>query len=58
MMIRYIRNDISVSVTPSVAVGRLTAQYTVKDVVRMVRDSCLETITKFDMVEQKVTRKK
>ena len=54
MMIRYIRNGSSASVTPSVAVGRPTAQYTVKDAVRMVRDSCLETITKFDMVEQKV----
>ena len=55
MMTRYTRNGSSASsMTPSVAVGRPTAQYTVKDAVRMVRDSCLETITKFDMVEQKV----
>jgi hypothetical protein len=58
MMTRYTRNGSSASsMTPSVAVGRPTAQYTVKDAVRMVRDSWLETITKFDMVERKVTWK-
>ena len=54
MMKRYIRNGSSASVTPSVAVGRPIAQYTVEDAVRMVRDLCLETITKFDMMEEKV----
>jgi hypothetical protein len=54
MMIRYIRNNGCASVTPSVAVGGPKAQNTVEDAVRMVHDSCLETITKFDMVEQKV----
>jgi hypothetical protein len=51
MMIRYIRNGSSASVTPSVAVGRPTAQYTIEDAVRMVRNSFLETIAKMDMVE-------
>lgn len=51
MMIRYIRNGSSASATPSGAVGRPTAQYTIEDVVRMVSNSFLETIAKIDMVE-------
>jgi hypothetical protein len=54
MMIRYIKNGSSASVAPSVVVGRPTAHYTIKDVVRMVCNSFLETITKIGLVEQKV----
>ena len=54
MMIRYVRNGSSASVTPSVVVGRPTAHYTIEDAVRMVSYSFLENITKIGMVERKV----
>ena len=57
-MIRYMNKGSNASVTPSLAVGRPTVQYTIEDAVRMVCNSCQETITKIVMVEQKVMFKK
>lgn len=45
------KTDSSVTAVPLAKVGRPTVYNTVEDVVKMVRNSCLAGIAKFDMVE-------
>ena len=51
------KQDSSNSVTPSGVLGRPPTQYTVEDVVKLVRISFLAATAKIDMVEDKITQK-
>ena len=57
-MIRNRKQHSSASVTQSVVAGRRPNEYTVEDVVKLVRISFLAATAKIDMVEDKITPKK
>lgn len=57
-MIRNKKEHSSASVTQSVCAGRRPKEYTVEDVVKLVRISFLAATAKIDMVEDKITQKK
>jgi hypothetical protein len=57
-MIRNRKEHRSASVAQSVVAGRRPNEYTVEDVVKLVRISFLAAMAKIDMVEDKITPKK
>ena len=57
-MIRNRKELRSASAAQSVVAGRRPNEYTVEDVVKLVRISFLAAMAKIDMVEDKITPKK